>query len=335
MQLGLSPASNFLRHTSSDNVGGSIARDPAQPLPPLHALLPTIPPAAPDLPTHTSTCLVSVAHTALPPQQPTPIPAASALLYSTPLPPTPHALACPRGIATLVCCPRLPLPVPRKAPPAPLSFLRAARMPLPMATPACSDHRLCHTLPEASEHRDAGGTAAHRRAAAGRLMHTFELYERNMEVVHAHVFHSGIVSVAYPTPDAPPKLTLSTWSGSIHSGSVSLLQHTLPLTAEPGELLECIAVHPGPPVHSDVGQYTAALQVRPRRASAPAPLPYSCSTSTPGPPHHRCTQSWGFSPVIGFPESARHGGLAKSAAQRSAMHRRWPLRASTFPPVQP
>ena len=220
------------------------------------------------------------------------------------------------------------------APPAPLSFLLAARMPLHMATPACSEHHLRQTLPEATKYRGVGGTAPHRHAPAGHLVHSFELYERNMEVVYAHVFHSGIVSVAHPTPDAPPKLTPSTWSGSIRSGSVSLLQHTLPQTAEPGELLECIAVHPGPPVHSDVGQYAAALQVRPRRASAPAPLPYSCSTSTPGPPHHRCTQSWKFSLVSAFPESARHGRLARSATQRSAMHRRWPLRASASPPVQ-
>eukprot|EP00892_Ulva_mutabilis_P002577 jgi/Ulvmu1/1231/UM109_0029.1 len=97
----------------------------------------------------------------------------------------------------------------------------------------------------------------------GRIVQSFPLHERRTEVAHAAVFHSGIVSLSYPQQDAPPQLTLSTWSGALHSGSTTLLQHTLPLSARPGELFQCLAVHAGPPVHSDVGQYAGDLQVRP------------------------------------------------------------------------
>lgn len=82
-----------------------------------------------------------------------------------------------------------------------------------------------------------------------------------MEVVHARVFHSGIVSVSYPTPDAAPHVVLTTWDGAIHTGKIQLMRQSLQAAARPGTLLECVGVHAGPPLHSDVCQYASHLQV--------------------------------------------------------------------------
>lgn len=97
-----------------------------------------------------------------------------------------------------------------------------------------------------------------------------------MEVVHAVVFHSGVVSVSYLTPDARPHVMLTTWEGAIHTGKIQQMQHSLAVPARAGKLLQCMAVHVGPPLHSEVGQYAGHLQVGSRPLppdSPPTPLP--------------------------------------------------------------
>lgn len=108
-------------------------------------------------------------------------------------------------------------------------------------------------------------------------MHSFQLHERRMEVVHARIYHSGIVSVSYPQADAAPQVVLTTWDGSIHTGKIQLMQHSLPVAAKPGQLLETLALHAGPPVHSDAAQYSGQLQARflcRQARSMQATLPY-------------------------------------------------------------
>lgn len=109
------------------------------------------------------------------------------------------------------------------------------------------------------------------------MLHSFDLHERSMEVVHARIFHSGVVSVSYPEADAPPHVVLTTWDGCVRTGKVQLMRNSLPVAGRPGQLLECLALQHGPPVRSEVGHYSGQLQVCSLYSWVSAHLPHPCT----------------------------------------------------------
>jgi hypothetical protein len=120
---------------------------------------------------------------------------------------------------------------------------------------------------------------------AGRHVRTFHVASQDWEVTHAAIFHSGVVALAYPSHDTPPKLLLTTWDAPLHSTAPDApvaLNAGAPISTHRGsgevtasgdvDLFEAMAVQSGPPVRSH-GSHSALLQVRCFLRGNPPPPP--------------------------------------------------------------
>jgi hypothetical protein len=99
----------------------------------------------------------------------------------------------------------------------------------------------------------------------------FQVAERGWEVAHACVYHSGVVALAYPPEEAPPRLLHTAWQRPLSDGAPDppvALNGGAPLDGGAGSnvpmfvpMFTCMAVQVGPPVLLCGNMHAVELQV--------------------------------------------------------------------------